>query len=446
VHGDGKVVLRVPLKEVDGQGRDLLASEGVIRTHSHDLEFFHQTFAEYAHARWLLSEGIAAPAIQALRESVSDGKGGSWDIVASLLLQVRAFADYQALVSLFPVRTAQGARARAFAALRRPEPEALTGLLTEVGSQPEFIPAMIDVLRDAPYDRLPEAYSWITVALRAHPARLAKEAAIALASLLPRRDPADVPAALAAALNALAEAEGQVSDRSTWTTLTERMVLAINDHPALHEALPVLRQGYGRLGERGQQATLRAHLAQRAELSHDEVAELARCALATKSPELRDEEAVDIISLFWNEPSVRSARSWDSLSAMVNSALPGGWQNGQIKFAVRCAEARESLRAELFSSALQVTGGHPVNNVSAVKQLAALFPQWSASWLLAQGSLGTPRVIKIINATAASLADGATPEQREQIAARLRAARSVNPRDGFCAEIILAGKRMAEHR
>lgn len=446
VQDGGGVVLRVPLKEVDEQGRDLLASEGVIRVHSYDLEFFHQTFAEYAHARWLLSEGVAAPTIQALREWVSAGESALWAIVTSLLLQVHAFADYQALASLFPVTTAQGARARAFAALRRAEPEALTGLLTEVGSQPEFIPAMIDVLEDAPYDRLPEAYSWITGALWAHPARLAKECATALASLLPRRDPADIPAALATALDALTEAEGQVSDRSTWTTLTERMVLALNGHPVLREALPVLRQAYSHLGERGQQATLRAHLALRAGLSHDEVARLAGCALATKSPDLRDEEAVDLISLFWNEPSVRDSRDWDSLSSMVNFALPGGWQNGQVKFAVQCAEVDESLRAELFGSALHVTSGHPVNNVSAVKQLAALFPQWSASWLLAQGSLDTPRIIKLINATAVSLATGASPEQREQIAARLRAARGVNPRDGFCAEIILAGERIAEHR
>ncbi len=446
VRDGGRVALRVPLKEVDELGRDLLASEGVIRVHSYDLEFFHQTFAEYAHARWLLSEGVAASPIQSLQEWVSAGQSALWAIVTSLLLQVRDFADYQALVTLFPVTTAQGARARAFAALRRAETEALTGLLTEVGDQPEFIPAMIDVLKDAPYDRLPEAYSWIIGALLAHPAKLAKEGATALASLLPRHDPADVPAALAAALDALTEAEGQVSDRSTWATLTERMVLALNGHLALREALPILCQAYGHLGERGQQATLRAHLALRAELAHDEVAQLAECALATKSPELRDEEAVDLVALFWNEPSVRGPRGWESLPAMVNSALPGGWQNGQVKFAVQCAETDEAVRAELFGSALRVTGGHPVNNVSAIKQLAALFPQWSASWLLGQGSLGNSRIIKLINATAVSLADCATPEQREQIAGGLRAARAVNPRDGFCAEIILAGERIAEHR
>jgi hypothetical protein len=74
---DGRVVLRMPLKEADEQGRDLLASEGVIRVHSHDLEFFHQTFAEHAHARWLLSEGVAAPPIRALREWVSCRTGGA---------------------------------------------------------------------------------------------------------------------------------------------------------------------------------------------------------------------------------------------------------------------------------------------------------------------------------------------------------------------------------
>jgi hypothetical protein len=446
VQDGGRVVLRVPLKEVDEQGRDLLASEGVVRVHSHDLEFFHQTFAEYAHARWLLSEGVTAPSIQALRDWVFAGNDTLWAIVTSLLLQVRDFADYQNLASLFPVTTAQGARARAFSALRRPEPTALTGLLTEAGSQPELIPAMIDVLEDAPYDRLPEAYSWITGALRAHPARLAKKGAAALASLLPRLDPADIPAALAAALNALSEAEGQVANRSTWTTLSERIVLALSGHSALRAALPVLRQAYSHLGERGQQATLRAHLALRAELSRAEVVRLAECALATKSPELHDGEAVELISLFWNEPGVRDLRRWDSLPAMVNSALPGGWQNGQVKFAVQCAETDQGLRAELFSAALRVTGGHPVNNVSAIKQLAALFPQWSASWLLAQGSLGTARLIKLVNAIAVSLAAGATSEQRGQIAAGLRSARGVNPRDGFCAEIVLAGERIAEHR
>src|SRR5258708_38261860 len=106
---------------------------------------------------------------------------GLWDIVTSLLVQVRAFADYETLVGLFPVTTAQGARARAVAALRRAEPEALTGLLTEVVDQPEFIPAMIDVLADPPYNRLPGAYSWIIGALRAHPASLALQAAAALA-------------------------------------------------------------------------------------------------------------------------------------------------------------------------------------------------------------------------------------------------------------------------
>src|SRR5262249_28080084 len=151
--------------------------------------------------------------------------------------------------------------------------------------------------------------------------------------------------------------------------------------------------------------------------SGDEVAQLAGRALATKSPDMRDEEAAALISLFWSEPHVRNVQGWDSLSALVNAPLPGGWQNGQVKFAVQCAEADEGLRDELFSAALHVTGGHSENNVSAVRQLAALFPQWSASWLLALGSLDTTRVIKLINATAPSLARDASPEQRERIVA-----------------------------
>src|SRR5450755_851642 len=51
-----------------------------------------------------------------------------------------------------------------------------------------------------------------------------------------------------------------------------------------------------------------------------------------------------------------------------------------------------------------------------------------------------------VSAIAESLALGATAEQRLRIAARLRAARNVSPRAGFCAEIILAADRVGEHR
>jgi hypothetical protein len=57
-----------------------LASEGVIREHGTDVEFFHQTFAEYAYARWLLSEGLDAPAVKALPEYIAMGQNGLWDI------------------------------------------------------------------------------------------------------------------------------------------------------------------------------------------------------------------------------------------------------------------------------------------------------------------------------------------------------------------------------
>jgi hypothetical protein len=399
VQNDGKVVLRLPVSRLGGADRlgvELLASEGVIREHGTEVEFFHQTFAEYAHARWLLSEGLDAAAIEALPRYIATGQNGLWDIVSSLLLQVHAFEDYQALAGLFPVANAQSARVRASAALRRPEPSALTGLMAEVSNHAEFIPAMLGVLADAPYERVPDAYSWTVNALRANPAELAKEAAKTLTSLLPRLDGAEVPAALRSALDALFDAERHV-ERSQWTTLTERLILALDGHPAQHETLAVLRETYARLGGRGQQAVLRAHLALRSELSGEEISQLADCALADKCPELRDDESVALISMFWHESAVRHAWGWDFLITIMLAPLPRGWKNGQVGFAVSRAFADEGLRGEMFDAALLAVSGHTENGVSGAKHLARAFPEWSASRLLALGQFETPRVIKVVS-------------------------------------------------
>src|SRR5690349_24189883 len=67
-------------------------------------------------------------------------------------------------------------------------------------------------------------------------------------------------------------------------------------------------------------------LALHGELTNEEISQLAGCALSSKCPELRDEEAVTLVTLFWNEPRVRAARGWDSLLTLVRDPLPGGWQ------------------------------------------------------------------------------------------------------------------------
>jgi hypothetical protein len=445
---DGRILLRVPngkLGRDDRLGLELLVSEGVIHEQGTHVEFFHQTFAEYAHARWLLSQGVDAPEIGGLGRFIAAGQTSLWGVVTSLLLQVREFEDYCRLAELFPVSTALAAQARAAAALRRAEPSALTELMSEVNERTDLIPAVIDVLADTSYDRLRKAYSWTVNALRAYPSILAKSAASALAAMLPRHDAAEIPAALRSALDALIEAEGHV-ERSPWTTLTERVILALDGHPAWHSALPVMRETYAGLGERGQQATLRAHLALRGELDGEEIAQLARYALAAKCPELRDEEAVALVTLFWDEPRVRGARGWDSLLALVRDPLPGGWENGQVRFAVASAAADDGLRGKLFDSAYQEVTGHTENNVNVAKHIAEAFPEWCASRLLARGRFGTTRMVQVVNAIAESLARGVTPQQRDLLVAGLRAARDVNPRAGYSAEIILAADRTAEHQ
>lgn len=419
---DGKVILHIPAGRLgpgDRQGLDLLLSEGVIRDRGTELEFFHQTFAEYGHARWLLSQGVDAPEIDLLSRSLAMGQTGLWDIACSLLLQVRDYEDYRKLAGRFPPARVQGARARAFAALRRTEPNALAEFMAEIDERAELLPAVLGVLADAPFERLPEAYERAIEALRAHPSSVAKAATNTLASLLPRHDNAKVSAALKAALDTLIEARAQV-ETSMWETLTERMIRALDGLPVQHRALPVLTKIYGDLGRRGQQATLRAHLALRSELIGEEIAELAECALGNACPKLDDKETIILVRWFWNEPTVREARSWASLLTMLNDPLPTGWQNGQVKYVVGLAQRDQAVRQEIFD-ALVVPPTTLTENTD-------------------------PRISSVIAAAAEGLAHGATAEQRRRLIAQLMTARSINPRATFPAQIILATDEISAHQ
>ena len=271
------------------------------------------------------------------------------------------------------------------------------------------MPAVIDVLADTSYDRLREAYSWTITALLAHPAQLAKIAGIALAAMLPRHEPDEIPRALRSALAALIEARegaGQATEPAMWLTLPERVVLALSGHPAQHAALPVLRELYAQLGDNGQQATLRAHLAVRDDLTAGEISQLAEVALDMRCPVLHEDETISLVELFWNEPSVRNSRSWNSMLDLVRDPLPGRWPTGQVRLAAASATADESLRAELFDAAYQGVTGYTENNVNVAKRIAESHPQWCADRLLALGRFDQPRIVQLVLAVAEQLAAG----------------------------------------
>lgn len=122
----GRFTMRVPKAHVPDDvraGLDALISKGVLHELTSDWEFFHQTFAEFAHARWALAQGVQSAEISQLIERTASGAANSWAVLLSMLLQVDDFADYQVVARLMPMTSADAVQTQTLGALQRAEPE-----------------------------------------------------------------------------------------------------------------------------------------------------------------------------------------------------------------------------------------------------------------------------------------------------------------------------------
>ncbi|MQY06544.1 NACHT domain-containing protein [Actinomadura macrotermitis] len=446
VRPDGTVAPHVPdacLDDTDAEGRDLLLSEGVVRDRGTALEFFHQTFAEYGHARWLLRRGVDAPETVRFGERVAAGATPLWEIAGSLLLQA-GYRDYLRLAERLPADRPPAARVRAYAALHRPEPEALAVFADEVAGRPGLLPPVLNVLGDAPSARVPHAFATALSLLAAHPESVAVPAVRALAALLPRHPAAEAPDALRSALETVLGAAGALP-AATWETLPEQLIVALDGHPARPATLALLRETYARLGRRGQQAALRAHLALDAHLTGADVADLAARALAEPRPHLSKAETVALTGLFWHEPAVRAARDWTSPVAMADEEPPPGWQDGQVEYLRRLAGQDLGVRAQMLDALVERAARTGMDHIEVVRRFTETDPSWTAERLAASTAPRTA-LAQVIIPLATALAPGLTPAQRASFLDCLTLRRAVEPRRVFPAQIALAGDDVAWQR
>jgi hypothetical protein len=156
------------------QARRQLSSEGVLIERSTSWQFFHQSFAEYACARWLLTLGADGDEIGHLGAELSAGRTNLWSLASSVLLQADD-DSYPILCRRLPLAGPQGAKVYATAAMRQPDPRAaLENVVGQIAGQPELWVAVTDALADAP--RGVAAYDVILKGLQEYPARLASAA------------------------------------------------------------------------------------------------------------------------------------------------------------------------------------------------------------------------------------------------------------------------------
>ena len=446
VSPSGRILLKIPKGRVSDDvidGVRLLESEGVLRDLRTSWEFFHQTFAEYAYAQWLLMKGIDSDEVTNISQRLQLGQTSLWPIAGSLLLQVTDYCDYLNLLDILPLLGPEGAYTHALAALRRSEAEALDWIIGEVQQDTDLMSAILPVLSDAPVEHLDIAFNASLAALRNHPTRLAGQAASTLGVLLTRVAPVKAASLLSTALTALAEVRPKLSPRS-WEHVPATLLAPLVDSSATNELLPIMCESYTMLGVPGRQLVIQAYLYH--SMSEEQVGDFARRVLGVPCPPLRGDHPVQLLQLLWNCPAVRQDRSWHSWRELLSDDLPAGWIDIQLKYVIHLADQHVGVRTEILNDLIAGDVQKPVSHVTVFKELAALHPIWIADWLLGHAAPTERLAIGGVAQGAEGLARGTDSATRMQLIAWLTPGRHAAPRSVWAAQIILAGGSMPAHQ
>jgi hypothetical protein len=442
-----RLTLQIPKSKVSDDrllARRQLSSEGVLIERSTSWQFFHQSFAEYACARWLLTLGASSREIDYLGAQLSAGRTNLWSLASSVLLQVDDYDSYALVCERLPLVGPQGAKVHATAAMWQNDPlAALANVVEQITGHPDLWIAVIDALADAPRDAT-AVYEVIIKGLQEQPTRLASAATSALASILARSRPSEVEPVLAASLRALADIQSQV-DASLHDPYTAKLLQALIDFPQTPTTLELVRSFYPQMGPGGHQAAVRMHLAH--SLANGQVAALAVISLPVACPLLKDEEAIRLFQLFWEDPSTRTTRNWNTWRELLGDiTLKKGWHNAKVRFIAALAGSDEKIREELVADILAAQVSHAESYVQAFEYLANQHPEWIADRLLGSAHPTSILAISAVANIAGTLGRKTSTATATALLNWLYPCRTLAPRSVWPALIGLAGRSTTAHQ
>ncbi|MFD4636567.1 hypothetical protein ACFWN2_04580 [Lentzea sp. NPDC058436] len=434
----GRIVVRVPKASIGAEhtaGLERLASEGVLRERPTEWEFFHQTFAEFAHARWLLMHGIESTEVAELVDRVTSGRANLWPVVGSVLLQV-SDDDFPVVTAMIPMHSADATRTRVLGTLQRRDQKVLVQVLSELRDEVELLPVALAALGTAPWWHVPVAFDGAVEALRSRPELLSSPAIDALAQLGPRA--AASADAVSRALREVSLLKGKVPEDKRIGYL-QRLVRPFAAHKTSAEKLAVIRDAYVHLGPLGRREALRAHFAH---APTRDVVTLALTAVEYQCPPLTDEELVPLLLALWEDATARARLGWTTWREALARSMPKDWDNAQIKLVVHLAEHDEKVSAELVDELLDDDVRSPDRHVNAFAQLVAHRVDWAAARMLARSAPITRRAVSAVGKCGSLFASELDESTRLRLIGWLWAARTTAPRPAWPTQFALAGNNV----
>ncbi len=276
-----------------------LRSDGVLKIGAHSrLRFFHQTFGEYAIARWLATRSGSRERellLKRLASAPATTLSLHWWPVVRQLLTIVGEQEFYRLAAQLPKTDLAAFRARAYAAASRDEPGPLRSVTSEVlGATEIFQDTLRQALNGSTAATGAEASSALIELIRAgHWGVVPKACEDAGARITTDRN--DAGHALRGAIAAIVERRtgpgGRPSNSETRAQLYGWLVVGLERNPGPPDpmVLSVLRESYGEFNDNIRAAVIRMHMVPQAPTRA--AVDLIRIALAGPLGKTRDAES-----------------------------------------------------------------------------------------------------------------------------------------------------------
>lgn len=371
------VDLELPFDAAFAQARADLLSDGVLELLAPvgRLRFFHQTFLEYAMARWLATasgKDARMSLLHLLRDAESRATRMHWWPVVRLLLSILEPQELLSSLHLLDLSSIEAFRSAALAAVPRNDPTVLK-LLVEVSLSAgvEHQRVLVGAIESVVTVVSPGIWRVSIAILRHGAAPAVARMAHACGGLL-ARETAGLRPRLEQVLTALEDRQEDMAVALPATDaaaargwIVEPLLRAM---VADQGALQVLRGWFLSFGARTRAGIIRVHLNPpvSAQAQKELLHEIAQHPLA---PEVVP-AAIDLAEQVLANKTPPCVSPWGSWAELLHMVLPYGWREVQVAAVGRLAAGDTDVLTELVKELFDPQNGTPDREFSAIEWAA----------------------------------------------------------------------------
>jgi hypothetical protein len=329
-----------------------LMGEGVIRESAYQLRFFHQTFAEFAVAQYLLSRHDPTD-LARLRAQLNGNNSGSWGIAAYLLTPELELDRYTQIAEVIPCDSSAGVRILLRSALERYSDAESDGLVEDLATKsPELMALFPELFLGVNLQRLESAVAILLSLVVNQTSTLNRLADVAALLCLELNDEVRTRL-LGPALLSLADRRTNLSGNVLHPVLV-RMMNAF-PCPLGPRDIRLLIDVYSHLPAPARAAAIKHVLGSVHRIDGASIGDFAVVALGCELPSGSVDDAVELLLRVWSDQEQRARFEWRSWSDLLLATYPKRWDAVQTRVAARMAEDDETVFVELLKEALHPT-------------------------------------------------------------------------------------------